>query len=46
MAEKAELRLGDQTTELPLIEGTEGERAIDIAKLRGETGYITYDIAD
>ena len=30
-------------TELPIIEGTEGERAIDIAKLRGETGYITYD---
>jgi citrate synthase len=43
VAEKAELRLGDKTTELPIIEGTEGERAIDIAKLRGETGYITYD---
>jgi citrate synthase len=43
VAEKAELRLGDKTTELPIIEGTEGERAIDIAKLRGETGFITYD---
>ena len=43
MAEKAELRLGDKTIELPIIEGTEGERAVDIGKLRGQTGYITYD---
>jgi citrate synthase len=43
VAEMAELRLGDKTTELPIIEGSEGERAIDIAKLRGETGFITYD---
>ena len=43
MADKAELRLGDQTLELATIEGTEGERAIDIGKLRSQTGYITYD---
>jgi len=43
VAEKAELRLGDQTIELPILEGTEGERAVDIGKLRGQTGYITYD---
>ena len=43
MSETAELRLGDQTIELPIIEGSEGERAIDISKLRAETGYITLD---
>jgi len=39
----AELRLGDQTLELPIIEGTEGERAIDITRLRGESGHVTLD---
>ena len=29
--------------ELPMIVGTEGERAIDIAKLRSQTGLITLD---
>ncbi|WP_246114277.1 citrate synthase [Rubripirellula tenax] len=29
--------------ELPVIEGSEGERAIDISKLRGSTGLITLD---
>jgi citrate synthase len=43
VADKAELRLGDKTIELPTLEGTEGERAVDITKLRGQTGYITYD---
>jgi citrate synthase len=43
MAEKAELRIGDQTIELPIVEGTEGERAIDIRKLRASTGLITLD---
>jgi citrate synthase len=43
MAETAELRLGDKTIELPVVIGTEGERAIDISQLRGETGYITLD---
>jgi citrate synthase len=43
MAETAQLRLGDQTIELPIVEGSEGERAIDIRKLRAETGYITLD---
>ncbi|MDT8334861.1 MAG: citrate synthase [Desulfurivibrionaceae bacterium] len=40
---KAELRVGDQLITLPIIEGTEGERAIDIRKLRSETGLITLD---
>ncbi len=43
MAETAELRLKDQTIELPVIEGTEGEKAIDITSLRSKTGYITLD---
>jgi MYXO-CTERM domain-containing protein len=29
--------------DLPVIVGTEGERAIDIAKLRAQTGLITLD---
>ncbi len=28
---------------LPVIEGSEGEKAIDITRLRGETGFITID---
>ena len=43
MAETADLRIGDKTFELPIIEGTEGERAVDISKLRNESGHITLD---
>ena len=43
MSKVAKLTLDDATIELPVLEGTEGEKAIDISKLRGETGYITYD---
>ena len=43
MSKTAELRLGDQTIELPIIVGSEGEHAIDISKLRAQTGYITLD---
>jgi len=32
-----------QSIELPVITGTENEKAIDIAKLRSKTGYITMD---
>lgn len=41
--ETAQLRLGDQEIELPVVVGTEGEHAIDISKLRSQTGYITLD---
>jgi citrate synthase len=34
---------GDKEMVLPVVEGTEGERAIDISRLRGETGMITLD---
>ena len=43
MARTAKLELDGKTIELPVIEGTEGERAIDIQPLRAQTGYITYD---
>ena len=39
----AELRIGDKTISLPVVVGTEGERAVDIRKLRDQTGYITFD---
>lgn len=40
---KAKLILPDKEIELPIIEGTEGEKAIDISNLRNSTGYITLD---
>lgn len=40
---QAELTIGDKKYAYPIIEGTEGERAIDLRKLRAETGLITYD---
>jgi citrate synthase len=39
----AKLLIDGKTFELPIIEGTEGERAIDISRLRQETGLITLD---
>ena len=39
----AELVIGDKKLKLPIVEGTEGEKAIDITSLRKETGYITID---
>jgi citrate synthase len=44
MSETAQLKIGDKTYDLPVIEGTEGEKAIDITKLRDLTGYVTLDI--
>jgi len=41
--EKATLQYGDKTIELPVVHGTEDERAIDISKLRAESGLITLD---
>jgi citrate synthase len=45
MSEKAILVVGDQKIELPVLEGTEGERAVDITRLREQSGLITYDPA-
>ncbi|HXH74532.1 MAG TPA: citrate synthase [Bacteriovoracaceae bacterium] len=43
MSDKAKLVLGDLNYELPIFVGTEGERAIDVTKLRADTGYVTLD---
>ncbi|MEZ4525453.1 MAG: citrate/2-methylcitrate synthase [Desulfobacterales bacterium] len=43
MKESIRFVWGDRTFELPVIEGTEGEKAIDISALRKETGLITLD---
>jgi citrate synthase len=39
----AVLRYGERELDLPTMVGTEGERAIDISKLRSQTGYVTLD---
>jgi len=39
----ASLTFEGRTTELPLVRGSEGEQAIDIGRLRAETGLITLD---
>ena len=41
----AKLIIEDQTFELPIIVGTEDEKAIDVTRLRETTGYITFDPA-
>ena len=40
---KAKLIIDDISLELPIIEGSEKEKAIDITSLRKKTGYITLD---
>ena len=42
-ADTARLRIGDQEVELPLVHGTDGDDALDIGKLRSQTGLITFD---
>ncbi len=42
--EKAKFTFNGKTHEMPIIEGTEGETAIDISQLRQETGLITLDV--
>jgi citrate synthase len=39
----ASLTFEGRTTELPVVRGSEGEQAIDIGRLRAETGLITMD---
>jgi citrate synthase len=43
MSETVKFEYNGQTIELPVITGSEGERAVDITRLRQETGFITYD---
>ncbi|MEX0929382.1 MAG: citrate synthase [Balneolales bacterium] len=39
----SEINLEGKTIEVPVVTGTENEKAIDISALRKETGYITLD---
>ena len=43
MTEVAKLKLGAKELDLPTIVGTENEHAVDISKLRAQSGYITLD---
>jgi citrate synthase len=43
MSDKAKLQLDGKTCELTVVTGSEGEKALDISKLRDTTGYITLD---
>lgn len=38
-----ELRIDDKTIQLPVITGSENKKAMDISKLRAETGFVTMD---
>jgi citrate synthase len=44
MAKTAQLTFNGQTYELPIVEGTEDETAIDISELLEKTGLVTLDI--
>lgn len=43
MGDAAKIQLPGQELELPIIVGTEGEKAFDISALRARTGYVTLD---
>src|SRR5258707_3351929 len=45
VTDRAELNVNGTSIELPVVVGTEGERAVDIAQLRTKTGYVTLDPA-
>lgn len=43
MSKIAKIELDGKVYEFPVVQGTENELAIDISKLRQETGYVTLD---
>jgi len=43
MSKEAKIELDGKTYVLPALEGSEGEKAVDISSLRANTGYITLD---
>jgi citrate synthase len=46
MTDKAEIKISETVKlEVPIVVGTENEKAIDIAQLRAKTGYVTLDPA-
>ncbi len=44
MSKIAKIELDGKVYEFPVVQGTENELAIDISKLRQETGYVTLDV--
>src|SRR5215831_12063870 len=46
MTEKAEIKVSETVKlEVPVVVGTENEKALDIAQLRNKTGFVTLDPA-
>jgi citrate synthase len=45
MADQAELKVDGKQVALPIVVGTEQEKAVDIANLRAQTGFVTLDPA-
>lgn len=43
MANSVSLKIGDKEYVLPVLVGTEGEKAIDTRRLRADSGHIAYD---
>ncbi len=43
MENSASIRIGSDEFDFPVIEGTEGERALDTRNLRQRSGHITFD---
>ena len=43
MTDTVKLVFGQREYEFPLVEGSEGEKAVDISQLRAATGLITLD---
>lgn len=43
MSDQARIEVDGHVFDAPIITGVEGDRAIDMGKLRGATGFITYD---
>lgn len=43
MSQNAVIQVDGKSFDFPTLEGSEHEKAIDIAKLRDLTGYVTYD---
>ena len=45
MSDNAEIKVGSTVLNVPIIEGSEQERALDISQLRAKTGLVTLDPA-
>ena len=43
MSNEAKLELDGKVITLPVVEGSEGEKAVEVSGLRAASGYITLD---